>query len=167
MKDCIINTVSEIISTYKTRNPFELCDLIPNVNLYFHFLGDILKGYYLFYNDMHNIVIDNTLSRIDQLIVIGHELGHLFLHSQFAVAFRETGFDNTDKIELEANIFCAELLISDENIISLINQSYPLDMISYEISYPAWLIDCKIQALKRKGYDLPFLYIANRSSIKM
>ena len=168
MKGYIIQQVDKIVKEYHTRDPINLCSTLDNMNLYFHSLGGLLKGYYIYYQNQHNIVIEKSLTDIQRKIVIGHELGHAFLHTGYSRAFQETMLDNVyNKLELEANIFCAEFLISDEEIISLIKEYKTLSSITGELSLPDWLIDCKIQALKNKGYNLPYLYIVNKDSIKM
>ena len=168
MKDHIIKCVTELIDKYHTRDPLNLCTLFDDLNLHFHSLGDLLKGYYIYYQGQHNIVIETSLSRTEQKIIAGHELGHVFLHSGYSRAFQETMIGKTyNKIELEANIFCAELMIPDEEIISLMKTCGSISYLTGELSLPDWLIDCKIQALKNKGYDLPYLYIVTKDSIKM
>ena len=167
MKRNIINDVSDLVLKYNTRNPFTLCDYL-NINLFMHNLGSYLKGYYLMYNNNHNIVINETLFKSEQTIVLGHELGHVMEHSFIPRAFSESNIGSLeDKIELEANLFCAELLIPDMEILSLIDENYSFYSICEELGFPEWLIDCKIRLLIDKGYnEFRYLYIVNRNSIR-
>lgn len=168
MKKTIVSDVCEIINTHNTRDPFLLCNLL-HINLFYHNLYNILKGYYIFYNKQHNIVINNTISKNEQRIVLGHELGHAIEHASLSQAFTESRIGiNGDKLEFEANLFCSELLIPDEEILSLINYEYSFGSICEELGFPPWLIDCKLHMLIYKGHkELHYLYIANKNSIKI
>ena len=168
MKSHIIQDVERIVKEYNTRNPFALCEHL-DINLFHHNLGDILKGYYLFNNSQHNIVINTNICIDEQRIVLGHELGHAVEHSALSCAFTESRVGvNINKLETEANLFCAELLIPDEEILSLISYEYSFYSICEELCFPDWLLDYKIQMLINKGYsNFRYLYLANKDSIKM
>lgn len=166
-KPSIINLVADLVDRYHTRDPFELCDYL-NINLYKHKLGS-LKGYYLFYNNNHHIVLNSNLTRREQRIILGHELGHALEHSGLSHFFSETAnlLESKDRIELEANLFCAELLISDIDILSFAEYDSSINNLCDCLALPDWLIDCKVQMLISKGYtDFHYMYIATKNSIK-
>ena len=166
MRDSIIKDVNNLVNTVRSRDPFEICDMIDNFNLHFHNLQEKIKGYYLFHNDVHNIIVDTNLSRQEQRIIIGHEIGHARLHTGISQAFHETDIsNNTDRIEFEANQFCAELLIPDDDFFSAISFENMIDNIAAELNVPTWLLDCKIRLLNEKGYNFPYLYKVNTQSI--
>jgi Zn-dependent peptidase ImmA (M78 family) len=86
-----------------------------------------LKGFYK--RDGHNrfIVINEGISEPLQKIVCAHELGHDQLHrhlsknqtlQEFAI------YDMKSKPEYEANIFAAELLLPEHDIIDLFEQGF-------------------------------------------
>lgn len=166
MKGCIIRDVEYLVTKYNTRDPFTLCELL-NINLFQHDLGKVLKGYYLYYNGFHNIVIDYHLDKTEQKVIIGHELGHVVEHSKISRAFTESrlGVDE-NTLEREANLFCAELLIPDEDFIQLAKLGYTFDAICEELNFDSWLVDLKIRMLNTKGYQFSCPYIATKDSIK-
>ena len=164
-KPSIAKSVSNLINQYHTRNPFELCDCL-GINIYRHNLG-ALKGYYLYLNNKHNIALNTALSRYEQKIILGHELGHALEHSGISRFFSETSLESGDRIELEANLFCSELLISDKVLLSSVQYNPSLESLCEELCLPDWLIDCKIQMLISKGYtSFNYLYLVKKDSIK-
>ena len=70
------------------------------------------------YEDSKLIVINSDLPESIQRIIIAHELGHAVLHSDSAIsAFHEFAmFDDTDRMEYEANVFAAEFMLSDDEV---------------------------------------------------
>ena len=68
------------------------------------------KGFFLVSSRCKLIVINSDLPESIQRIIIAHELGHAVLHSDSAIsAFHEFAmFDDTDRMEYEANVFAAD-----------------------------------------------------------
>lgn len=94
-------TPKQLISKYKTNNPQEIAQELGIIIL-FEPLGEI-NGYY------------NTAFR--QKFTIAHELGHALLHSKANTPFlRDNTLFSINKLEIEANKFAVELLITDEAI---------------------------------------------------
>ena len=64
--------------------------------------------------------------------------------------------------EYEANLFAAELLIDEKELLEFLNDD---DMsffgVASELSVPADLLDFKFRVLKHKGYRIEPPYIAN------
>ena len=53
----------------------------------------------------------------ERAFVCAHELGHMFLHKKSNAVYMDTKtYFNTNRYEIEANTFAAELLIPDELI---------------------------------------------------
>jgi len=79
-----------------------------------------LKGFYFNINRCDFIVVNTKLSKEEKRIVIAHEFAHFILHKSLAkgVPIHDTAmFTVRQRHEYEANLFCAELLISDEDVI--------------------------------------------------
>ena len=101
---------------YKTRDPFEIARL-KHILIIFEDLGTI-NGYYKKAYRQKQIHINQNLPRHRQRFVCAHELGHAILHPNSNTPFlRGNTFFLVDKLEIEANSFALELLISDEELI--------------------------------------------------
>lgn len=111
----IVEIVNGLIEVYKTRNVYELLDLLEITLIKKKLINDE-KGRFL--RDMfgnETIFISNELSNEEERIVIAHELGHLILHTDLTTSYyTENHLLNKDQIEVQANKFAAELLISDD-----------------------------------------------------
>ncbi len=110
----IKDVVDGLIELYQTRNVYELLSVLDIILIRID-LPDGEKGRFL--RDMFNneyIFISSNLTKQEEKIVIAHELGHLILHTSLTTSY----YNNNhllvkNKIEKEANIFAAELLIPD------------------------------------------------------
>ena len=91
--------VLQIVKKHGTTNPFEITKR-KNIIVLFEDLGNTL-GFY------------NTYKRF----VCAHELGHALLHPKANTPFlRNKTLYSVDRLEIEANTFAVELLLSDEMI---------------------------------------------------
>lgn len=107
--------VRNLEKKYGTKNPYKLCKMLKIKILYLD-LGNI-KGIYKKVLTNKFIAINENLDEFCQKIVLAHELGHALLHNSKEVqALKDYDLfpKCNNQIELEANIFAAELLISDE-----------------------------------------------------
>jgi len=111
----IVEIVNGLIEVYKTRNVYELLDLLEITLIKKKLINDE-KGRFL--RDMfgnETIFISNELANEEERIVIAHELGHLILHTHLSTSYyTENQLINKNKLEVEANKFAAELLIPDD-----------------------------------------------------
>lgn len=108
-------TAKYLVKKYKTRNPFELAKVLGILIIY-EPLGQI-KGYYNTAFRKKMIHINNGLTEYEQKFTAAHELGHAVLHPNSNTPFlRNQTLFSIDKLEIEANKFAVELLISDEDI---------------------------------------------------
>ena len=149
----ICQNVNAIIKKHDTRNPFELC---KNMNIRIHYkdLGTAIKAYYFCQSRIKNIVINSRAGTIVQRILCAHELGHSVLHGKLAAmrGFHELKlFDSLISTEYEANIFAAELIISDDDLLQLLNNRDSFFDIARELYVPVELLDFKFRILKSKG----------------
>lgn len=116
-----------------------------------------LKGDFFIKSRIKIIVINANLPEELQRIICAHELGHAILHKELAAKGTLNDFalfDNTSKPEFEANLFAAELLISDEAVTELLNDDLSFFGVASTLSIPAELLDFKFSILKHKGYRL-------------
>ncbi|PGE86648.1 hypothetical protein COM55_07775 [Bacillus pseudomycoides] len=117
MKFVINNAVNQLCKKYNTRDPFELANCL-NINVFYHDLHEEINGFYKYEKRNKFIAINSNLSSTMQRTVCAHELGHAILHPQANTPFlRKNTFLSVDKLEIEANIFAALLLIDKDTII--------------------------------------------------
>lgn len=108
-------TPKQLINKYKTNNPQEIAQELGIIIL-FEPLGEI-NGYYNTAFRQKFIHINNTLVEAKQKFTIAHELGHALLHPKANTPFlRDNTLFSINKLEIEANKFAVELLITDEAI---------------------------------------------------
>ena len=115
------------------------------------------KGFFIVHRRMKHITINCDLPRELQRVVLAHELGHAVLHcNQASLAnFHEfTLFDDTDALEFEANIFAADLLMTDEQVLDVLNEDTFFFQAAHILNVPAELLDFKFRLMKRRGYQL-------------
>ena len=108
-------TPKQLINKYKTNNPQEIAQELGIIVL-FEPLGEI-NGYYNTAFRQKIIHINTDLDEYKQKFTIAHELGHALLHPKANTPFlREKTLFSINKLELEANKFAVDLLITDEAI---------------------------------------------------
>ncbi|MBK5489049.1 ImmA/IrrE family metallo-endopeptidase [Bacillus sp. TH17] len=104
-----------IAQKHETTNPFEIAKQ-KNIIVLFEDLGNTL-GFYNTYKRLKFIHINNQIDEITQRFVCAHELGHAVLHPKANTPFlRNQTFFSVDRLEIEANTFAVELLLTDEMI---------------------------------------------------
>ena len=151
----VAKTAARIRKQYKSRDPFEICD---SVGIYYDFkdLGG-LKGLLVYYRGIYLLGINESLDERLSASVCAHELGHFFLHGDLvkSQSFSEyIVYQNSNRYEFEANMFCAELLIDDGEILELFNRGYTAEQASYALGRDINLVGLKAQCLRERGYAL-------------
>lgn len=107
--------VLKIVEKHGTTNPFEIAKR-KNIIVLFEDLGNTL-GFYNTYKRFKFIHINNKIDEITQRFVCAHELGHAVLHPKANTRFlRNQTFFSVDRLEIEANTFAVELLLTDEMV---------------------------------------------------
>ncbi|GMR65854.1 ImmA/IrrE family metallo-endopeptidase [Bacillus thuringiensis] len=111
IKEYVLN----IIAKYQTIDPFEIARQ-KNIIVLFEDLGNTL-GFYNTYKRFKFIHINNQIDETTQRFVCAHELGHAVLHPKANTPFlRNQTFFSVDRLEIEANTFAVELLLTDEMV---------------------------------------------------
>lgn len=146
-----------LISTFHTRNPIQLAEAMGITIIRADDLKT-LKGMYFTGNGKRFIVLNDNLEPDLMNIVCAHELGHDQLHRAFAGActLKETMvFDPSNRLEYEANIFAASILIDDDEMLEYIyDYGYGADQIAQAMHTDVNLVALKVKELSAKGYDL-------------
>ena len=109
---------------YKTRNPFELADLL-NIIVLEEPLGKVC-GYYNHICKQKMIHINRNLGFESKSFICAHELGHAILHPDSNTPFlKQNTFTVISKMEIEANHFAVSFLYSDEEMLEYIHYTIP------------------------------------------
>jgi len=165
----ISRLVHDLTKKHDTRCPYKLCAAL-GIKIRYKDLGTDVKAYYYYQSRIRNIVLNNKISEIVQRILVAHELGHDRLHQDIAMlkGFQEIElFDRALPTEYEANLFAAELLIDDDELLDLLNdENISFFGVAGELYVPADLLDFKFRVLKHKGYRINAPYIANSNFLK-
>lgn len=112
----IKDAVQKLTKRYDTTDPFELAAL-KNIHVAYWDLHHEIQGFYKYDRRNMYIVINSNLNELSQRYVCGHELGHSQLHPRVNTPFlRDKTFLSVDRMEVEANTFAVELLLSDDAI---------------------------------------------------
>lgn len=152
----IIAASEKLIRKYQTNNPFVIAKALGIEILYSDNLNR-LKGMYQIINRNRFIILNSKNSSEINRIVCAHELGHDRLHSSYATSksFQEfTLYDTSSQYEYEANIFAANLLLSNEEVLEYIKNGYNSLQIAMATSTDINLVALKVDLLIRNGYSL-------------
>ena len=155
----ICQAVERLTKKYDERNIYLLCKLLKIEILYWNFgtEDNAIKGFYYEKNRCKRIILNNSLPECVRRIIIAHELGHSILHKGYALkGFREIiMYDESVITEKEANLFAAELLLDDDEVLdSMENYNNFMEMASV-LRVPAELLCYKFNIMDEKGYDMP------------
>lgn len=148
----IIRVVEELVHKYDTRDPYELCDCL-GIRIRRIDLRKKLKGFFFYQSRIPNIVIDSNVNEILERVLIAHELGHAILHKEIAmmVGFQEMEvFDSSAITENEANLFSAELLLDDNDVLEQLEER-SFFQAAQALYVPAAFLDYKFRAMCEKG----------------
>ena len=146
-----------LVLRYSTRDPFFICDAL-DVLVRFKDLGSV-KGIYTFYKRNRFIIINSGLCDNEKKIICAHELGHDLLHRNMAKnahLYDKHLNDLSLKPEFEANVFVAELLISDKSVISGIDFFTTASSLAGELGVSDALLKLKCAIMKNRGINLKY-----------
>lgn len=153
----IADEAERIVKKYNERDPFRLCRDMDIIML-FQSMGaseGAIKGFYFEACRIGTITVNSDLPDLVQRVIAAHELGHALLHkSENKRLFHETGlFDSCSQAEKEANLFAAELLVSDNEALEALNEG---DFFSAAaaLNIPPQLLEFKLRMMRYKGYKL-------------
>ena len=142
------------------RDPFQIAKDL-GIHVIYDYDFKSLKGMYKIIQRSRFIIINGNMNSRDRRTVCAHELGHDRLHQHFAKtkALQEFMlYDMRTKPEYEANIFAAELLIDDSDILALIDRGCDIYQMARELEQDMNLVLIKVDELRKRGYDLRVPY---------
>ena len=130
---------------YKTDEPFDVIRA-KNILLLYEELG-LIKGYYNRVLRQKQIHINCNLEGNQRIFTATHELGHAIMHPKANTPFLLANtYQSVDKLEIEANKFAVEFLITDETLYEYLKyQEYTLDQLSRLLGYQKELIELRLK----------------------
>lgn len=155
----ICAAVLKTVKKYDETDPAKLCRAM-DIRVLTEPMGafaQACKGFYLFCARRQVICINRDLPESLQRIILAHELGHAVLHRARARvrAFHDFSlYDNSTRLEYEANLFAAELLLDDQAVFELLNEDRFFFAAAKELGVAPELLDFKFRILKSKGCKL-------------
>lgn len=167
----ICNEAEKLKKIYDGKDPFMLCKYM-GVKVVKTPMGknpESCKGFYVTHSRIRTIAINSELSSEFQRIICSHEIGHAVLHKNQAGVkpFHDFGlFDSTSTYEYEANIFAAELLLDDEDVIEKLNDDMFFFQAAAELYVPPEILEFKFRAMKWKGYKVELPMISTSDWLK-
>lgn len=157
--DWISREVCRLERKYNEPDPLALCERM-GILVLFQPMGTYTgacKGFFLSQSRMRSITINSDLPEPLQRVIAAHELGHADLHRKEAgvSAFHDFAlFDRTSTKEYEANVFAAELLLDDREVLERLHEERSFFGAAQSLRVPPELLDFKLRIPKRKGYDV-------------
>lgn len=159
--DVIISTVSSVRAAYGGRDIIATAEN-TGAEVWLRPLGG-LKGFYVHEKGTSYIIINEALDDTMRNVVCAHELGHDLLHRELAAGGIRDGtlFLANNKTEREANLFAAEIILSDEAVLSELEYNNDPTTAAYELGVPVELLEYKLELLVHKGYHFNFSAVKN------
>ena len=150
--DHIIQAADRLIRKYGTRDPEKIAAAL-GIRIYDVPLKK-QKGMYKVIKRNRCIFVKDDLTEIMRRIVILHEIGHDQLHRRQATVFQEFSlFDMSGNImEYEANLFAAQVMLPDDDILEYIYNGYSAGQIAGALGSDINLVSMKVADLSRRGH---------------
>ena len=113
------------------------------------------KGVYKIIERNRFVFLKEDLDPVMRNIVLLHEIGHDVLHRREVSQFREFNlFDmKENRMEYEANLFAAQIMLPDEEILEYIYLGYDAQQIARIMNSDINLVALKGSDLIRRGYS--------------
>ncbi len=156
----IYDETQKLIRKYKTKDPFKIMDEMHII------VGETssfqkLKGFCFMSCKTIYVRISSFLSEEEKQIVAAHELGHIILHKtqlKMAPMKDDTLYNMQDNTEYQANLFAADLLLSDADIAEMAhNEDLDYFSLCSTLNSTPELMSFKLYSLTKRGqaYHMP------------
>ncbi|MBQ9156000.1 MAG: ImmA/IrrE family metallo-endopeptidase [Eubacterium sp.] len=151
--DAIIQTADHTVRQAASRNADQIAESLGITVFPTAFKKQ--KGAYKVIERNRYVFLKDDLPDIMKSIVLLHEIGHDRLHRKQAAEFHEFNlFDmSRSRMEYEANLFAAHIMLPDEEIIDYIRRGYSVDQIANMMQSDINLVALKAADLSRRGYS--------------
>lgn len=170
LAEAIKREANRLKCKYRTDDPYEICKAL-RIRILEMPMGTgekSCKGFFLVNARCKVITINSDLPDHIQRIIVTHELGHAVLHRHAAIsAFHDFAmFDDTDRMEYEANVFAAEFLLEDAEVTESLEEQMDFFTMAKMLHVPPELLDFKCRILQRQGVEIKAPYIARGNFLK-
>lgn len=148
----IAKTARDTAEALCTNDPFAIADA-EGIRVCFYDLGS-LNGMYTVIGGVSFIALSESLGAGEARLVCAHELGHHFLHKGIArtAALADSAlFSGGGRLEYEANVFAAELLVSDDALCDAAKICPDIARAASELDVHPEILAVKCEILRNKG----------------
>ena len=156
----VYQKIAKLVRRHGTRDPFELLDAM-HVQVRFYYDLTRTKGFSRYFLRQYFVGINGNLPESEQRVVAAHELGHIVLHAQelrSAPLFDTAVYDKRSATEYEANLFAAELLLRDEDVLRRASQEgMDFPSLCRLLGAPAGLMPFIQNGMRKRGSGIPLL----------
>lgn len=141
----IHNEVAYLKRYYKTENPFDIIRA-KKILLLSEELG-LISGYYNLVLRQKQIHLNCNLEGTQRIFTATHELGHAIMHPKANTPFLLANtYQSVDRLEIEANKFAVEFLITDETLYEYFKyQEYTIEQVARVLGYKKELIELRLK----------------------
>lgn len=158
-----------LVRTHNTRDPFQLAKLLGHSVKYLDlknqkgFCTNIYSNYFIF--------INGNLSNQMQRMTCAHELGHVILHKDRLGRDRSGKlkrfvemelFDIKNETEYEANLFAANLLIDESDMLEKLQNGYDIVSTAASLDVNVNLLAIKLAEMNKHGLPVGVPFIPDR-----
>lgn len=155
----ISRRVQKTVKKYCSDDPQCLCRMM-DIDVVYRNMGSgetDIKAMMVRSCRMICIIINSNLSEDVQRFILAHELGHAVLHAGTSHFTDRIAFNERSLMETEANVFAAELLVPDTDILidELKVNGYTVFQLAARYRVPYELMAYKLEVMRKKGYDVP------------
>lgn len=154
----VYQKAEKLARRYRTRDPLELLSAM-HVQVRFYYDLCSTKGFTRYLLRQYFVGINGNLPRSEQRIVAAHELGHIVLHAselRTAPLFDTAVYDKRSSTEYEANLFAADLLLEDGDVMAAAEgPDTDLGELCLILNTSPGLIAFKLRSMRNRGIDIP------------
>lgn len=153
MHDRILQRSAELKQRLGGNDPYELAQVL-NIHLLEKNNFKRLKGMYCIIQEQRFIFLNASLSEEEKRIVLAHEIGHDQFHRDLAKenAFQEFMlYDMRTQPEYEANLFAADFLLEEEEILAWAKEGYDVPQIASLCKTDINLLLIKLHKMEQRG----------------
>ena len=150
----IAEAARDAAEAHCSRDPFFIAEA-EGVQVCFYDLGS-LNGMYTVLGGVCFIALSEALGAAEARLVCAHELGHHFLHKSIArtaALADSTLFSGGGRLEYEANVFAAELLVSDKALFDAVKTCPDIACAASELEVHPEILAVKSEILRNRGSD--------------
>lgn len=144
--------VRELKSRCKTEDVYEIAKS-SGIKIYYCKFKN-LRGMYAVILKTRCIFINESLSDEEKRMTLAHEMGHDFLHREFAknsYLQDKMIIDMKLKPEYEANLFAADILISDDEISEISRAGYDIYEAGKMLGVDENMVSLKLRLMNLSG----------------